>query len=71
MPENGDKILEVEHVGVDFGSKRHPFHAVRDVSFSIYRGETFGLVGESGSGKTTIGRAIIQDQSDHSRADPF
>ena len=60
MPENGDKILEVEHVGVDFGSKRHPFHAVRDVSFSIYRGETFGLVGESGSGKTTIGRAIIR-----------
>lgn len=31
-----------------------------NVSFDIYRGETFGLVGESGSGKTTIGRAIIR-----------
>ncbi len=33
---------------------------MHDVSFDIYKGETFGLVGESGSGKTTIGRAIIR-----------
>lgn len=32
--------------------------AVSDVSFSIARGETFGLVGESGCGKTTIGRLV-------------
>ena len=34
--------------------------AVDDVSFNIFKGETFGLVGESGSGKTTIGRAIAR-----------
>jgi peptide/nickel transport system ATP-binding protein len=34
--------------------------AVDDVSFTIKRGETFGLVGESGCGKTTIGRTIIR-----------
>ncbi|HTB08451.1 MAG TPA: ABC transporter ATP-binding protein [Acidimicrobiales bacterium] len=34
-------------------------HAVSDVSFSIYEGETFGLVGESGCGKTTIGRMLV------------
>jgi len=34
--------------------------AVDDVSFSIDRGETFGLVGESGSGKTTTGRCILR-----------
>ncbi len=34
-------------------------HAVDDVSFEIYEGETFGLVGESGCGKTTTGRMVV------------
>lgn len=34
--------------------------AVDDVSFSIKKGETFGLVGESGSGKSTIGRTLLR-----------
>jgi peptide/nickel transport system ATP-binding protein len=34
-------------------------HAVSDVSFTIKKGETFGLVGESGCGKTTIGRLMV------------
>ncbi len=34
--------------------------AVDDVSFTIGRGETFGLVGESGCGKTTTGRAVLR-----------
>ena len=55
-----EKMLEVDHIRVEFGKKRHPFVAVDNVSFTIYKGETFGLVGESGSGKTTIGRAIIR-----------
>ena len=34
--------------------------AVDDISFSIKRGEIFGLVGESGSGKTTTGRVLLR-----------
>ncbi|MBP3523111.1 MAG: ABC transporter ATP-binding protein [Clostridia bacterium] len=47
-------------MSICFGKGKHLFKAVDNVSFDIYKGETFGLVGESGSGKTTIGRAIIR-----------
>src|SRR2546426_1598957 len=39
---------------------RDAVKAVDDVSFSIRRGETFGLVGESGCGKSTTGRCILR-----------
>lgn len=57
---NKEKLLELKNIRVEFGNKKKKFLAVDDVSFHIYKGETFGLVGESGSGKTTIGRAIIR-----------
>lgn len=57
---NKETLLEVKNLKVEFGGKNKKFVAVNDVSFNIYKGETFGLVGESGSGKTTIGRAIIR-----------
>lgn len=57
---NKEVLLQVKNLKVEFGEKNKKFVAVNDVSFNIYKGETFGLVGESGSGKTTIGRAIIR-----------
>jgi len=56
-------LLKVSHLNVNFGKGKHEFKAVKDVSFQVYKGETFGLVGESGSGKTTIGRAILRIHS--------
>ncbi len=50
-----EPILRVEHLKQYFKSTK----AVDDVSFTIKKGEVFGLVGESGCGKTTTGRSII------------
>lgn len=47
-------------VGGGLFSKRKILKAVDNVSFDIFRGETFGLVGESGCGKTTVGRTIVR-----------
>ncbi|MBQ7885780.1 MAG: ATP-binding cassette domain-containing protein [Clostridia bacterium] len=60
MPENKEVLLSVRDMSICFGKGKTLFKAVDNVSFDIFKGETFGLVGESGSGKTTIGRAIIR-----------
>ncbi|WP_301386674.1 ATP-binding cassette domain-containing protein, partial [uncultured Bilophila sp.] len=42
-----------------WGTVKRRVHAVEQVSFDLYPGETLGLVGESGCGKSTIGRSLI------------
>lgn len=59
MREN-NILVQVEHLSKHFkvGQKKI-LKAVDDVTFNIYKGETFGVVGESGCGKTTCGRTVL------------
>jgi len=57
-------LLRARDVGVTFAIKRGwfgklDFHAVRNATLQLRRGETLGIVGESGSGKTTLGMALL------------
>ncbi|MGD9301356.1 MAG: ABC transporter ATP-binding protein [Desulfobacterales bacterium] len=54
-----EPILSVEHLRVEFDTRRGILVAVDDVSFDILPGEVFGIVGESGAGKSLTGQSII------------
>jgi peptide/nickel transport system ATP-binding protein len=52
--------LEVSHLDVTYKVREQDRRVLRDVSFSIARGESYGLVGESGSGKSTVALAVVR-----------
>jgi peptide/nickel transport system ATP-binding protein len=52
--------LSVQHMDVTYRVRGQDRLALRDVSFSIERGESYGLVGESGSGKSTAALALVR-----------
>ena len=53
-------LLEIKNLNIDFASRKGPLAAVRDVSFTIARGESLALVGESGSGKSVTALSIMR-----------
>ena len=60
-----DPVLQIENVSKIYAPKRTLFgksaevQALKNVSITVGKGESFGLVGESGSGKTTLTRSIL------------
>lgn len=66
MEAESQKLLVVEDLCKEYLSrqKKNGQHrtvkAVDHASFSVLRGETFGIVGESGCGKTTLGKCVVR-----------
>ena len=56
----GSPTVVVEHLDVTYRVRGQDRRALRDVSFRIGNGESYGLVGESGSGKSTVALALTR-----------
>jgi len=60
-------ILEVKNLNMSYETLEGSVAAVKDVSFSLKEGESFGIVGESGCGKTSVAMSLLQLQADNGK----
>ncbi len=58
--ENGNALISVKDLCVDFKTKGGTLQAVRTVTFDLHESEVLSIVGESGSGKTTVARCVTR-----------
>jgi len=60
-------ILEVKNLNMSYKTIDGNVDAVKDISFTVKQGESFGLVGESGCGKTSVAMSLLQLQADNGK----
>ena len=60
-------ILEVKNLNMSYKTLDGDVEAVKDVSFTVKEGESFGIVGESGCGKTSVAMSLLQLQADNGK----
>ena len=60
-------ILEVKNLNMSYKTIDGEVEAVKDVSFAVKQGESFGIVGESGCGKTSVAMSLLQLQADNGK----
>lgn len=60
MKQPEKNVLEVKNLSVSFHSTAGEIQAVRDVSFSLKKGEVLAIVGESGCGKSVLCKSIMK-----------
>ena len=53
------ELLKVENLSVEIGRQKDKVKPVRDVSFSLHKGEVLAIVGESGCGKSMLCKSVI------------
>ena len=59
-------LLEVENLSMHYDTLEGNVEAVKNISFTVNSGESFGLVGESGCGKTSVAMTLLQLQPENS-----
>ena len=60
-------VLVVKDLNMHYETLAGDVSAVKNVSFTVKEGESFGLVGESGCGKTSVAMSLLQLQADNAK----
>ena len=65
--EKQEVLLEMKNLAISFFNKSGEIQAVREISYTLHKGEVLGIVGESGSGKSVSSHGILRLTPDNGK----